>query len=81
MNIMNTLATEAESQRPSRTNTGNQDSSDDEEVARFKDTFPFGARVRRGPDWKGGDEDDNGPGTVVKHDRGGKFAFIYTAFP
>lgn len=29
---------------------------------------PLGVRVRRGPDWKWGDQDKHGPGTVVGHD-------------
>jgi hypothetical protein len=28
---------------------------------------PLGARVRRGPQWKWGDQDGQGVGTVVKH--------------
>lgn len=27
---------------------------------------PVGTRVRRGPHWKWGDQDGNGPGTIVK---------------
>ncbi|XP_070575525.1 uncharacterized protein [Ptychodera flava] len=32
---------------------------------------PLGTRVRRGRDWKWGNQDSNGVGTVVKHERGG----------
>lgn len=32
---------------------------------------PLGARVNRGRDWKWGDQDKNGPGTVVGHLRQG----------
>lgn len=28
---------------------------------------PVGARVRRGPDWKSENQDQNGPGTIVAH--------------
>lgn len=32
---------------------------------------PHGTRVRRGEDWKWGNQDENGPGTVVAHERPG----------
>lgn len=32
--------------------------------------LPLGARVKRGENWKNGDQDGNGPGTVFNHDKG-----------
>ena len=34
---------------------------------------PVGSRVRRGPDWRNGIEDGEGPGTVVGHNLYCKF--------
>ncbi|XP_076468042.1 uncharacterized protein LOC143298902 [Babylonia areolata] len=31
--------------------------------------LPLGTRVMRGPDWKWGDQDNGGPGTVIQHEQ------------
>ncbi|XP_077982651.1 uncharacterized protein LOC144437563 [Glandiceps talaboti] len=44
---------------------------EDEDDLEVDDYPPLGTRVRRGRDWKWGNQDGNGVGTVVKHSRGG----------
>jgi hypothetical protein len=43
--------------------TGGLDSS----TVEAKEMPPIGSRVRRGPDWRWENQDDNLPGTVVAH--------------
>ncbi|XP_061173381.1 uncharacterized protein LOC133182549 [Saccostrea echinata] len=47
-----------------------QDNSEEKVHRELKesDLPSLGARVRRGPDWKWGNQDENGPGTVIGHD-------------
>ena len=39
----------------------------DSTTKEIKEMPPHGSRVRRGPDWKWDNQDDNLPGTVVAH--------------
>ncbi|XP_013421821.1 uncharacterized protein LOC106181853 [Lingula anatina] len=41
------------------------------EDPRIQRDLPLGMRVRRGPDWEYGDQDNNGPGTVTGYRKGG----------
>lgn len=49
--------------------TGGSDSSSIE----AKEMPPIGSRVRRGPDWRWENQDDNLPGTVVAHKARGDY--------
>ncbi|XP_061172546.1 uncharacterized protein LOC133181907 [Saccostrea echinata] len=49
------------------------DEDDDDGNCEFNpEMLPVGTRVRRGPDWRWGDQDCHGPGTVVNHNDNGK---------
>lgn len=39
----------------------------DSSITETKEMPPIGSRVRRGPDWRWENQDDNMPGTVVAH--------------
>lgn len=39
----------------------------DSSITETKEMHPIGSRVRRGPDWRWDNQDDNLPGTVVAH--------------
>ncbi|XP_070574611.1 uncharacterized protein [Ptychodera flava] len=47
------------------------DDDEDDDDLELEGYPTLGARVRRGRDWKWGNQDGNGVGTVVKHKRGG----------
>ncbi|XP_013388494.1 uncharacterized protein LOC106157408 [Lingula anatina] len=47
------------------------DVEDLQRTALIQRELPLGIRVRRGPDWKYGDQDNNGPGTVSGYEKGG----------
>ncbi|XP_062603204.1 uncharacterized protein LOC134264974 isoform X1 [Saccostrea cucullata] len=56
---------------------GEDDEEDDDENCEFNPQMPpVGTRVRRGPDWKWGDQDCHGPGTVVNHNDNGKHGWL-----
>ncbi|XP_071117092.1 uncharacterized protein [Haliotis cracherodii] len=40
------------------------------------DVPPLGSRVVRGPDWKWGNQDSEGPGTVINHDTDGPSVWV-----
>ncbi|XP_077866669.1 uncharacterized protein LOC144355130 [Saccoglossus kowalevskii] len=46
-------------------------SGDDDDDLEIEGYPPLGTRVRRGRDWKWGNQDGGGVGTVTKHNRGG----------
>ena len=48
--------------------TGGADGSTKE----IKEMPPIGSRVRRGPDWRWDNQDDNLPGTVIAHKNRGQ---------
>lgn len=50
------------------------DNSDNDHGEVSSNMPPIGTRVRRGPDWEPsfGQQDSNGPGTVVSQDRDGR---------
>ncbi|CAH3022624.1 unnamed protein product [Porites evermanni] len=44
------------------------DDDSDDNSGNYPKPPPVGTRVRRGPDWKWGDQDKHGPGTIIKND-------------
>ncbi|XP_062603521.1 uncharacterized protein LOC134265301 isoform X2 [Saccostrea cucullata] len=57
---------------------GEDDEEDDEDenCEINPEMLPIGTRVRRGPDWRWGDQDCHGPGTVVNHNDNGKRGWL-----
>ncbi|XP_046572291.1 uncharacterized protein LOC124280410 isoform X2 [Haliotis rubra] len=69
---------EAVKRKLDHTHTGGDDDDDDDDnmepndFKRFREKnalLALGTRVSRGPDWKWGDQDSGGPGTVINHAR------------
>ncbi|XP_061171956.1 uncharacterized protein LOC133181481 [Saccostrea echinata] len=54
----------------------NEDNDDDENCEFNPEMLPVGTRVRRGPDWRWGDQDCHGPGTVVNHNDNGRDGWL-----
>ncbi|KAK3593414.1 hypothetical protein CHS0354_021995 [Potamilus streckersoni] len=62
------ITTEVKNQMEFQNNEGT--TSDEEEVKCPYQLPPVGSRVRRGPDWSRGDEDNDGPGTIISYYKG-----------
>ncbi|KAL3870730.1 hypothetical protein ACJMK2_038774 [Sinanodonta woodiana] len=66
------IATEVKDQLEYQNDEGT--TTDEEEVEGSYQLPPVGSRVRRGPDWNRGDEDNNSPGTIISYSRGKVYA-------
>ncbi|XP_067666516.1 uncharacterized protein [Haliotis asinina] len=80
---------EAVKRKLDHTHTGADDCDDDDDnmepnefkrVREKKDLLALGTRVCRGPDWKWGDQDSGGPGTVINHAREDNLVWVLWDF-